>query len=409
MEFAEALLTLGVGGASEWETLSTEALKRAYLKKVRAHPPERDPQGFQRVREAYELLHALGPTRAAVRLALPLVPKKATSAESVMPTPMRKRDETERVASGQKSESGSAALTRLQQALSEKQYDTAADALLEIYASEPPVRPHPPPHLALSVVTKQFMRGSQDSGRRLFVAFEADMARTNTPLNERVAAIWKLLAELIALSAEAPPTLVCVLASGIESGDFREATEALRIETEERRLESRVGLESLLQRAAPTLYRAAWPTNQGLSRKLQRTVETWALRMLFAMILFACYFMDVIVERAKSQRASQSQPAAASTPDVARSSELASTARDGAANRGALSTEQAKDLAMVTNKLEKVLRFSRCEQLRATWQEYASVAQRLKGYESVMPQFEEHRALATATCRPLESELSEIP
>ena len=35
MELAEALLTLGVGGVTEWRTLSAEALKRAYLKQVR--------------------------------------------------------------------------------------------------------------------------------------------------------------------------------------------------------------------------------------------------------------------------------------------------------------------------------------------------------------------------------------
>jgi len=31
-----------------------EQIKKAYLTKVRQHPPERDPEGFRRVRAAYE-------------------------------------------------------------------------------------------------------------------------------------------------------------------------------------------------------------------------------------------------------------------------------------------------------------------------------------------------------------------
>ncbi len=33
-------------------------VRQAYLRKVREHPPERDPEGFKRVREAYETLRS---------------------------------------------------------------------------------------------------------------------------------------------------------------------------------------------------------------------------------------------------------------------------------------------------------------------------------------------------------------
>jgi curved DNA-binding protein CbpA len=43
------------------ERTATEAeIKQAYFALVRAHPPERDPDGFKRIRAAYEKLRAGG-------------------------------------------------------------------------------------------------------------------------------------------------------------------------------------------------------------------------------------------------------------------------------------------------------------------------------------------------------------
>ena len=38
------------------EDASDAAVRAAYLAAVRAHPPDRDPAGFQRVREAYDAI-----------------------------------------------------------------------------------------------------------------------------------------------------------------------------------------------------------------------------------------------------------------------------------------------------------------------------------------------------------------
>ncbi len=35
-------------------TADDNQIKRAYFQAVRVHPPERDPEGFQRIRKAYE-------------------------------------------------------------------------------------------------------------------------------------------------------------------------------------------------------------------------------------------------------------------------------------------------------------------------------------------------------------------
>lgn len=49
------------------ETASDEVIKKAYLEKVRAHPPERDPEQFQTIRAAYEAI-ATHPDRLRYQL-----------------------------------------------------------------------------------------------------------------------------------------------------------------------------------------------------------------------------------------------------------------------------------------------------------------------------------------------------
>ncbi|MBX3127628.1 MAG: J domain-containing protein [Polyangiaceae bacterium] len=58
MEFEDALTLLGVD-----PTVDDVALRRAYLRAVRRHPPERDAEGFRSVREAYEQLQREMPYR----------------------------------------------------------------------------------------------------------------------------------------------------------------------------------------------------------------------------------------------------------------------------------------------------------------------------------------------------------
>src|SRR6266542_5406664 len=48
-------------------TASESEIKQAYFAKVRQHPPERDPEGFKRIRAAYEKLRS-GADRAETDL-----------------------------------------------------------------------------------------------------------------------------------------------------------------------------------------------------------------------------------------------------------------------------------------------------------------------------------------------------
>jgi DnaJ-class molecular chaperone len=49
------------------ETAADEAVRAAYVQALRASPPDRDPEGFRRIREAYEALRDVE-SRLALRL-----------------------------------------------------------------------------------------------------------------------------------------------------------------------------------------------------------------------------------------------------------------------------------------------------------------------------------------------------
>ncbi len=76
MDVSTALSQLGLTSLP-----SATDLKRTYLKAVRQHPPERDPEGFVRVRAAYELLLEVAqkslPEEHAMRPRVPLATSKS--------------------------------------------------------------------------------------------------------------------------------------------------------------------------------------------------------------------------------------------------------------------------------------------------------------------------------------------
>ena len=54
------------------ETADDKAVRAAYVRALRASPPDRDPEGFRRIREAYEALRDTE-SRLALRLFGPLL------------------------------------------------------------------------------------------------------------------------------------------------------------------------------------------------------------------------------------------------------------------------------------------------------------------------------------------------
>lgn len=69
MTFEEAIELLGITGDED-----PKAVRRTYLRLLKKHPPERDPEGFKRLREAYESVKDRGPTFVQVAAKAPAEP-----------------------------------------------------------------------------------------------------------------------------------------------------------------------------------------------------------------------------------------------------------------------------------------------------------------------------------------------
>ena len=64
---------------------TTEAVREAYLQKVRQFPPDKAPGEFERIRQAYDLLKAPGTRERALVLGTSIVPGALEYLESLKP------------------------------------------------------------------------------------------------------------------------------------------------------------------------------------------------------------------------------------------------------------------------------------------------------------------------------------
>src|SRR5687767_2314316 len=82
MDFRSALEVLGLADSPE---LTRDQVRRTYMRKLREFPPERDPEGFKRLREAYESVRDLpSPDERALI-------EKLLAGDAVMATPVEDR------------------------------------------------------------------------------------------------------------------------------------------------------------------------------------------------------------------------------------------------------------------------------------------------------------------------------
>ncbi|MGC4087628.1 MAG: hypothetical protein QM756_06985 [Polyangiaceae bacterium] len=297
-----ALEVLGLVGSGLPEPTP---LRRAYLRAVRAHPPERDADGFRRVREAYEFLKArTGNAQARTSFAealerdSPLPPAAKPGSESepaaadapraaapttpgparfeppprepepplVAPEPMPKPEPdpfAERI-------------EKLRLAMEAGQTLVAATLLGNLYAEgrAPPASLPPPAEccrLALLLL-------ADNQGRHavsLLQALDAHVARIDSSASDmstHVAGQWLLLRELSQVHERADAEAAHVLAKGLRDDDLVRAA---------RRISQLCARQPLLHKqlasAAPTFWRRLAPALQSFQalRDAARPKPLW--------------------------------------------------------------------------------------------------------------------------------------
>jgi hypothetical protein len=236
---------------------SEEGLRRAYLKAVRAHGPERDPAGFAEVRAAYELL-------ARMR-SLPVL--TAHELEPLAPESTRARAEHKAPPSSP-GRLGSSPPTRQSVMPPPPQAASPADGFLRLLAEENPSgaaqlllrewtenrgTTAPAAHV-LTCTLQLFEAGAFGLAIELLRAFEAVTERAESrpsTFDCDVIARWMLLSELAAVSAHVDSNLVAALAAAVRSGRYRRARRVL-----DRSIAANSSSIGPLKRFAPALLAA---------------------------------------------------------------------------------------------------------------------------------------------------------
>jgi hypothetical protein len=236
---------------------SEEGVRRAYLKAVRAHGPERDPAGFAEVRSAYELLSR--------RHWLPMLTASAVEAEPVAPESTRAPAEPQSPSS---SRVGVPSSPPARQSAAPPPLAAPADGFLRLLAASNPAGAAqlllgawadghglvaPPAHV-LSCTLQLFEAGALGLAVELLLAFEASTERAEfrpSTFDTAVIARWMLLTELAALPGHAERELIAALATAVRSGRYRHARRVLA-----RAVAANASLMPRLRRLAPALLAA---------------------------------------------------------------------------------------------------------------------------------------------------------
>jgi len=192
-------------GIAPGTPLERDQVRRHYMRKLRVHSPERDPEGFRRLRDAYELIQSLLGHVDAVQL---VREEEESRPESDRPQPDPKQA----------------------------------------------VPPAPDVAESLSALLAAIEREDFVAASSLLNLCKEQIADARRELRQDVLARWAFTRELIAVGRALPSPLVKAIARGIACGDF----ETVRPEVEAYR-KAHWGLAQdanrFLARNAPSLHR----------------------------------------------------------------------------------------------------------------------------------------------------------
>lgn len=272
MSVASALEVLGLSGAP-----SQDEIRRAYLRKVKEHPPERDRDGFKQVRDAFDFLkaHARGFVLAELE-ALPLAPPPVAAPIEIVPAPPLPAPAVP------------PQIEVIERALGEDDPVAAAEAMLELYErGSGAAAPVPAPIFALRTFMALMARNRFDVGRALLQAFETYEALhgSEAGAGPEVGARWRLAREVAALST-ADELLARAVAQSLNDGHIYTAAEAVQDA-----YARDVLVERLMRQHAPTVWTSLAPYVQVSREEVARAtgvhVPGWAIGLFLVVMVNA--------------------------------------------------------------------------------------------------------------------------
>ena len=222
----------------------TEPARRAYLRLLKTRTPEKDPAGFRRLREAYEIVRAMG---SRTRLLLPThVVTVGPAGDVALPGEGAPGEPTLElhapVEPGAKGGSTVeehlhnefivlAPIGALREALARGDHSGGARRMTSIYtdAARNLDAPAPPAQVALDLMLALYAAGLLEEAYALDHAFRAwlEAGGREVRILGGLCAPWGLLRELRALPPELSPPVRAIIAAAIRSGKVKEARVAL--------------------------------------------------------------------------------------------------------------------------------------------------------------------------------------
>jgi hypothetical protein len=447
----EALEVLGLQGSPA----ETE-VRRAYLRKVKEHPPERDPEGFRRVREAYdflkrnpwayappvnapseaanvELAHtsAVSETAASETASETAVSEIATSESATSESATSETDTFESATSEATSESATSEtvdeagteaddaedeawkasfppfvreqIEALNRALEHDEPAAAAEAMIELYRR--PVMeqgPLPPPILTLRTFMTLVERGRLKLAVTLLEAFERYTEVQQAPLagGSDMAARWKLARE-VAATLQFDKPLARAVAAGLRTGQLFAASDAVEAAY------ARHGgqLQEYMLRHAPTLWSSLSPLVRPARREAAESasgfrVGAWPIGVIAVVLLNLVRLCGH-----ESRPTSYSEPPRISAPPIrpnaeSRPAEPASTAD---ATLSAIIERQREGS---WGAIESALKVGDCQRVREQWPLYESA---LLGAHVNQETERSRRREIIAMCSELQELLEQTP
>jgi hypothetical protein len=406
MESSRALSELGLATPT-----SADAIRRAYLRAVRAHPPERDPDGFRLVREAYEVL-------------------KDSPWLWVAESPRAESDDADDIG-GHEDEEGeplpgdddepvpdtnladefpepdlSRTWKELYGAMEAADFERAATIFMTSMSSRAkPDRVQVSPWQVLDCVLGLFAQGKYALGGELLNRLDEWTTHQGVHpghVGAPTAARWTLLKELHALQGKLDGYVVRGLVKAVEAGEFSGASDVL-----ERAQSIDAGLQARLSRLAPTIYAATWPhvTPEQETRRFFRWGSGWQ----FAWVGIVALQCLRIVTSSGSDEKTPDPPVTFRASE--RSESVEPTPRDSSgvplpvADAGRIALERWN----VVRVIDQSIQMGDCSDVREQWPLYLT-ALRTDGEGAVdTKNYGTRRVSALAMCPELEKELPEEP